>query len=67
MQQIQKPQINGVDFVGPVIAQNIVHCCDGIATITSVAVIADFQSLLGMGVEKLQVPFTRIIRSGNGH
>jgi hypothetical protein len=30
--------------------------------VAAVAAIADFQTLLSMGVEKLQVPFTRVIR-----
>jgi hypothetical protein len=66
MQQIQKPQINGVDFIGAVIAEDIVHRCDGVAMVAAVATITDFQPLLGMGIEKLQVPFTRVIRSGHG-
>jgi hypothetical protein len=34
--------------------------------VAAVAAIADFQPLLSMGVKKLQVSFTRVIRSGHG-
>ncbi len=64
VQQVQEAQVDGVDFIRAVVAQNRIHGPDGILVVMAVPAIANFQMFAGVGVEKLEGPFAPLFRAG---
>jgi len=64
VQQVQKAQVDGVDFIRAVVPQNVVHGFDGLLIVLAVAAIADSESFSGMGVEEFKDALAPFIRSG---
>jgi len=64
VQQVQKAQVDGVDFIRAVVPQNVVHGFDGLLIVLAVAAIADSESFSGVGVEKFKDALAPLIRSG---